>query len=350
MKSSPEFLSLAHQFEQLVQRILRVVNLSVESIDGGRDSGFDFVVKSESTEVLVEVKFYRSPTPKRDLLRNASQQLVKYRSSNDQGLLLIVSSVVSAALKDELRAEEGVVLWDLADLKALTRLDAVLSGELENLLLAGFEISPAEYAVLGQSGDAPRINFPTPPIARKQGAQNGARLCKELNNVPSGRSGSRAYELKCIEILKHLFDGQNELALWNEQQTTTDGLNRNDLLCRVFSHQNNFWSELANDFHSRYIVFEFKNYSNQISQKEVYTSEKYLFLTALRSICFIIARIGGDVGAHKAAAGALKEAGKLIVILTNEDLCDMLTLKDFGNEPTEVLRARVDDSLIRLNR
>jgi hypothetical protein len=131
---------------------------------------------------------------------------------------------------------------------------------------------------------------------------------------------------------------------------TDDKLHRFDLLCRLRPSRKNFWEELLNDFHSRYIVFEFKNYSEKIKQGQIYTTEKYLFKTALRSISFIIAKNDGDLNAHKATCGALKEVGKLIIILTANDLIEMLAWKDRGDDPSEILRDKVDKVLITMSR
>ena len=46
----------------------------------------------------------------------------------------------------------------------------------------------------------------------------------------------------------------------------------------------------------------------------------------------------------------LKESGKLIVILTAADICDMLSLKDQGKEPANILRDKIDEMLIALTR
>ncbi|HWY97901.1 MAG TPA: hypothetical protein VNY36_02340 [Bacteroidia bacterium] len=122
-----------------------------------------------------------------------------------------------------------------------------------------------------------------------------------------------------------------------------------DLVCRIGS-QHNFWVDLSKDFHTRYIIFEFKNYTNNIKQGQIYTTEKYLFTTALRSVGFIISRIGPDRNAQVAAKGALRESGKLIVNLTDSDLCEMLTLKDRSKEHTDVLIGKIDDILTKIIR
>jgi len=136
---------------------------------------------------------------------------------------------------------------------------------------------------------------------------------------------------------------------WNEQLRTDDELNRFDLICRV-KQGNEFWELLINEFKSRYVVFEFKNYAKQINQTQIYTTEKYLFQTALRNVGFIISREGASVNAVKSAKGILRETGKLIVNLTSNDLRKMLEMKDSGNEPSDYLFGIVDKFLLELEK
>lgn len=51
-----------------------------------------------------------------------------------------------------------------------------------------------------------------------------------------------------------------------------------------------------------------------------------------------------------AARGALRESGKLIVNLDIKDICEMLRLKDTGDEHNIILIERIDDMLMRLER
>jgi hypothetical protein len=97
-------------------------------------------------------------------------------------------------------------------------------------------------------------------------------------------------------------------------------------------------------------VFEFKNYGTKIKQGQIYTTEKYLFGTALRSTAIIISRNGADSHALVAAWGALRESGKLIVNLDLDDLCKMLHYKDVGDDHNSLLIERIDDMLMRLER
>lgn len=173
------------------------------------------------------------------------------------------------------------------------------------------------------------------------------RYCNEIENIICGRESFVEYENKCAEILKYLFD--ENLNGWNKQLRTDDELNRYDLICRV-KRGNEFWEFLINEFHSRYIVFEFKNYCNKVKQTQVYTTEKYLFQKALRNVCFMISRNGLDDSALTATKGILRETGKLIINLKDEDLYKMLKLKASGSEPSDYLFERVDEFLLKLSK
>jgi hypothetical protein len=147
--------------------------------------------------------------------------------------------------------------------------------------------------------------------------------------------------------LKYVFD--NDLTAWSEQQDSETQISYYDLIARV-SSTHDFWLALVNHFRSRYVIFEFKNHTQKITQGQIYTTEKYLFQTALRSTAFIISRVSADDNALAAARGALREHGKLIVNLTIDHLCKMLELKDSAGDPSSILVNIVDQMLIKLER
>jgi len=107
---------------------------------------------------------------------------------------------------------------------------------------------------------------------------------------------------------------------------------------------------LSNDFRSRYIVFECKNYRGALAQNEIYTTEKYLFTSALRSVAIIIARSGASPSAVKAMNGSLREQGKLILCISMQELCGLLRDYDKGNDPCNLLIQKLDDMLMSIAR
>lgn len=344
--------SLYKDFEKLVQKIFEINGFKTEI--PSKDKGFDFQATYENTFAYVEVKFYKSKLPKLDLLRQAYRRLLSQKDSDYSKLILVVSSYVTPSLKDEIFKESGVIVWDAKTLFALAFDHSTTYYELESILLRAFNAAIDDLLIVDndfKNQIIPQLLTAQTRVKQKEIERKGKQLCDELHKLKPGREDATKFEDKCIEILKYLFDNNTDLTLWEKQPTTDDGLHRFDLLCRIISsYQNNFWTELANDFHTRYVLFEFKNYTDPIKQGQIYTTEKYLFLTALRSASFIIARNGADDNAVKAAKGALKEAGKLIVILTAKDICEMLELKDKGDEPSTILRNRIDEMLITLTR
>lgn len=175
-------------------------------------------------------------------------------------------------------------------------------------------------------------------------------LIDELNNCKSGWGNFRKYEEICYNILKQLFS--DDLTLWEKQWTSNKELYRFDLLCRTKDDNNNktFWSIVENYFKSKYIIFEFKNYTDYVCQKEIYTTEKYLYAKALRSVAIIITPQGYDENACWAAKGCLRENGKLILLLTNDDLIKMLKMKSNFENPSVFLQDYLDALLSTLEK
>jgi hypothetical protein len=145
------------------------------------------------------------------------------------------------------------------------------------------------------------------------------------------------YEILCQEVMTFLFDP--DLYGFERQTKTSDGANRYDFICRI-KPGNPFWDSLRGDFRTRSILFECKNYDEPITADQIYSTERYLFSGALRTVCFLIARKGSDDGCRRAAQGALRESGKLMLLLSNEDLVKMLKLKGETDGPTSALAQR----------
>ena len=99
-----------------------------------------------------------------------------------------------------------------------------------------------------------------------------------------------------------------------------------------------------------YVLFEFKNYSEKITQAQILTTEKYLLERGLRRVAFILSRKGATTQARKMTQGAMREHGKLMLVLDDDDLCAMLHQKERGDDPTDFLFEMTDDFLLSLPR
>ena len=165
----------------------------------------------------------------------------------------------------------------------------------------------------------------------------------------TGQSGAYEFEKKCTELLKIIF--ADDLALWSQQQESNNRIYRFDLLCRIKDNNlKTFWGIMEEYFQSKYIVFEFKNYAEKITQKEIYTTEKYLYRNALRNVAIIISRNGFDENSKWAAKGCLRENGKLILLITIDELKEMYSRKVDESDPSEVLLTKLDMMLAKLEK
>jgi hypothetical protein len=175
----------------------------------------------------------------------------------------------------------------------------------------------------------------------------GTELCTRLRKVKPGKKDWAGYETICAEILKYLFP--NDLHGWHKQKRTDDGLNRYDFVCRL-NPTTDFWNFIIDHLNSRYVIFEFKNYTTKIAQGQILTTEKYLLERGLRRVAIIFSRKGADKHAVKMTQGAMREHGKLMLVVDDHTLCEMLHMKERGEDPTDFLFDLADNFLLSLPR
>lgn len=105
------------------------------------------------------------------------------------------------------------------------------------------------------------------------------------------------------------------------------------------------------------IVYAEMEWYNQENIEEICTlyNQNKIYLDILkkkeRSVAIIVSRKGADENALAAAKGCLRESGKLILCLSDEDLKELLRIKEKDEQPTaEFFEAMLDDLLIHLEK
>ena len=174
-------------------------------------------------------------------------------------------------------------------------------------------------------------------------------LQEKLRRIQPGTEDAQKYEKVCEEIMRYLFS--ENLEFFDAQRESNDGLYRFDY-CGKIKHgsSNEFFDTIQKFFRTKYIIFEFKNYADEITQKEIYTTEKYLYEKALRKVAIIVSRKGSDNNARKATRGSLREYGKLIICLSDENINKLIDMKNNKEEPGDFLEAILDDMLMDLEK
>lgn len=341
------------EFERIITQLFKLMNFQTRNEIRLDHNVIDLIAQTDSITYYIDIKFFRSRSIPATTLKDSANKLAYYlRSMTDGTGIIAINTIVPLELKDEISDEFRINIWDRGTIyNSLTELSIELRDEFEKLLLAVQQGIETINVFSGINVSRAIANGPllgkTKPIFKKIPDNKGQQLLEELNLIQCGKAEWSKYESKCLEILEFLFE--NDLTLWEKQNRTEDGLSRFDLICRVASIDD-YWKALVKSFNTRFILFEFKNYCNPIDQGQIYTTERYLFNKALRSVGFIIARKGANTNAQQAAKGALKENGKLILILSNNDLENMLKLKDNNGSPNDYLSNLLDIWLIALSR
>lgn len=325
----------AARFEELFAQFLE--KYYDEHVSGEtRDGGYDFVVEKNNEKVYFELKLYTNKVvSSRNVLKICERLYARIHS--DGRIVLVWGNEIEEQIKNIAKEQYNIEIWDIGNILYLFQDFPEILNEFIALL---------NYTINNIEIKAPIFNIITDDV--KDTEQND--LSTRLDRINPGKEESSKYEQICVEILKYVF-GEN-LSLWRTQQKSNDGLYRFDLCCKIKHGDNQeFFDTLQDFFNTKYVVFEFKNYKDLISQSEIYTTEKYLYKTALRSVAIIVSRKGADNNALLAAKGCLRENGKLILCLSDEDLHNLINLKLSKEKPTaEVLSDMLDDMLINLEK
>ena len=180
------------------------------------------------------------------------------------------------------------------------------------------------------------------------------RLSDMLEQIPCNRDNFINYERFCTKYISQIF--KNNIDKPKTQKTNNQGLYRFDIIASIKKDPDSFWKFIYDKFNSCFILFDCKNYSDKITQNEIYMTERYLYNNALRNVGIILSRKGGDVNANKACQGILKEHGKLILILNDEDLKEMSDLYDKytkdpnKSSPSDYLFMKAKEFLLNLDK
>lgn len=337
-------ISKAKLFEKFVIKVLMEVGYTIRT----GDEKFDFEVKDGDNWLAGEIKCYKPFVAPPVLLENGILQITK--NSEGKKCVFICSSYIPDQLITEYSERYNVIIWDIRSLVFEAQKCGEDSSEIEQYL--EYDISRLERAtppITTTLTSDKGVAVTTKSIAQKQHARLRAieKIKTDIENTLPGKVDANKFETLLANLFKRLFS--LSLSGWKEQQTSYDEINRVDFICRVKS-QNSFWGFLSRHYNSPYITFEFKNYSEEITPVQIYTTERYLVKNALKSVCIIVARNGISDSATKAMTGFLRENNKLIFAINLSDVINMTNDYIFGNDVESTLYEILDTHLMQANR
>jgi hypothetical protein len=309
---------VAELFRQLGYTVARNVRLQGVEID--------LVIERNGQRSPVEV----STRASLGKIRTDAARLSAIMESPEaiQNPILVILGQIAPAAKDWAQAQYGLYVWD------------------SDIILEKASPFPSLYQsirdLIGHTSGAAK------PESQYLEINEASDLINKLEtHIGNNHLSSSEYEDLCRRTFTFLFDPY--LYGFKNQLKTSDGANRYDFICRILPGHS-FWDSIRLDFRTKAILFECKNYKDLITADQIYSTERYLFAGALRTVCILISRMGPDDGCVRAAQGAMRESGKLILLLSNRGLIEMLKLKPEKDGPENYLDEKIWDFVISLPR
>lgn len=277
---------------------------------------FDIVAAESTNSDLPPQTWYfevkKRPLISIDVIDSIAGKYHELQKSGPVRFVLITSgSFTRAALH---RAQDvAIELWDASKLAKLATPDVI-----------------ERYFV----EDTPSI---TPP---EQNARKSDLLLQALRSTAPGRESWSAYQRLSSEIVEYLFCPPLEPPRYNIPDS--DSRNIRDLICEN-SMMEGFWALIRMTYAAQYIVIDAKNYSEPIDKQPVLDIAHYLKPYGCGLFGILMTRNGPSPAADHAIREQWIGAQKMIVVLSDSDVEEMLTIKGSGGRPEELIRKKIAD-------
>ena len=290
-----------------------------------RDGGYDFIATTQTVlgvpeKIIIEAKFYKNQKISLDILRSLYAASLIEKASK---ILLITNSELTNSSRDFLTHNmPNIIVWE--------------EHELIRRLLSHPTLAEKYFAQKTVTRKEKTTKILDAELLSVQ------KIMKELDNCPEGKTGWRDYEDICIKILTHLFVPTLEKA--KIQSRRESGIDIRDAIFPNRSDDKN-WKYVRDCYDAKYIVFEFKNYSekgNEIDKQVVLQIADYLKQTIGRLGIICSKKTPNKSGLEK-RRDVYNENKKLILFLSNENLKEMLLKKYKKMDPSDVIMDLIDD-------
>lgn len=170
-----------------------------------------------------------------------------------------------------------------------------------------------------------------------------ANLCTELINklksIASGKASWSEYQKLIKQILDLLFS--SKLSTPIEESSDFSKTNRRDFILRNYA-ENGFWALIRNRYLADFIVIDAKNYSKKVSKREVLQISNYLKAHGTGLFGIIISRNGGDKGSNYTCRDLWALHNKLVIILDDNHIINMLLAKKNNLNTEEVIQQEIE--------
>lgn len=164
-----------------------------------------------------------------------------------------------------------------------------------------------------------------------------------LLNCPTGQTHFADYEKIGVEIWEYLFS--DTLGEPKPQTRTQDGKQRRDVLFRN-NRVSKFFQRVAERFDADFIIVDFKNYSDPVDAGVIDDVARYAN-KALGRFIVVVSRHGADDTVEASQLRWFRDSGTIVLVVSDLQMLEMVTRKERGERPEDVLEDLLDEFLIR---
>ena len=276
--------------------------------------GIDILLERDGEYTIIELK--RVPPQTSHRIRQTVEQVLRYgerleMSPRKPRMVLAIPSLLSAGYLKTFRAA-GIDVWDRAWIQ-----DAAVAANM--------------------TGEASRFVGTTQAEQPRSHAQE---LQTRLDEIFPGKAGWPAYQKLCGEVLDYLFCPPLSAPI-SERKNETE-TNRRDFILPNYANDG-FWAFMRGRYGADHVVVDAKNYTGEVKKDEILQLANYLSLHGPGHFGMIITRQGADNSALVTRREQWTRYGKLILILNDEDIKQMLAAKDATDGAELLIRQKIED-------
>lgn len=209
---------------------------------------------------------------------------------------------------------------------------------------AGIEIWDIDYLTKRFNNQIKKIKNPQLKLLffaaqRRIGKKREDELIEQLKACPPGKNDWLKYQKLVGAILEELFCPILEKPI--AELPDSFGVNRRDFILPNYAEEG-FWAYLRSRYMADHIVVDAKNYQKKLKKKEALQIANYLKSFGAGLFGIIVSRNGADSGCIHTIREIWLVQQKLLIVLTDSDLEQMLLNHRDGIPPESVIQQKIE--------
>lgn len=165
-------------------------------------------------------------------------------------------------------------------------------------------------------------------------------LIAELEKCSAGKEYWSVYQSLVGDILEHLFTPP--LGKPISELADKAKVNRRDFILPNYT-ETGFWAFMREKYEADYVVVDAKNYAGSVPKSAVLQIANYLKSHGAGLFGLIVSRIGGDAaGCEHTLREQWLVHRKLILVLDDDDVKEMLVARSDGRPPEEIVSRKIE--------